>query len=139
MAYDPADRTRILARIVGPYLIVLGAMLLVRGPTLDLMLPAFMQDGPLVLAAGAFTLMAGLTMFALHHHWTSAPAVVLTLIAIVAALKGAMLMIAPELGATLSVLVARTPPLLVVVALIVLVIGAWLAFVGWSAKETSAK
>jgi hypothetical protein len=135
MADDQAIRTRVLARIVGPYLIVLGAAMLVRAGTLDLLLPAFMQDGALVFTAGAFVVMAGLTMFALHHHWTGAPAITLNIVALAAILKGAALMLAPELGAALTAVVVRTPPLLIIVALIVLVIGAWLAFVGWGAKE----
>ena len=53
--YDPAIRTRTLARIVGPYLVIIAVALFARQGTLALLLPAFMQDAPLVLATGAFT------------------------------------------------------------------------------------
>jgi hypothetical protein len=39
---DAASRTRILARIVGPYLVVMAATLFARLDTLPLLFPAFM-------------------------------------------------------------------------------------------------
>lgn len=130
-AYNPAARTRTAARIVGPYLVVMGGMLVVRAPEMALMLPAFMQDGPLVLAAGAFTLLAGLTLLAFHHDFGSPVAAAITLIGIAGALKGAWLLVAPQLGAPLTAAVVRASPALIVIALVMIVVGAWLSFVGW--------
>ena len=67
--YDPAIRTRTLARIVGPYLVIIAVALFARQGTLALLLPAFMQDAPLVLATGAFTVGVGLVMIVTHHQW----------------------------------------------------------------------
>ncbi|MET0545202.1 MAG: hypothetical protein ABWZ40_02725 [Caulobacterales bacterium] len=136
--YDPATRTRTLSRIAGPYLAVMGGTLILRAGTMDLMLPAFVQNGPLVLATGAFTLTAGLTIIAAHHHFSSAAAIVISVIGIAAALKGAWLMLAPELGAPLTAAIVRTPPILIVLAFILLLIGLWLSFLGWSAKTSTA-
>jgi hypothetical protein len=128
---DPTARTRTLARMVGPYLIVLAAALLARQDALPMLLPIFMQNAPLVLATGAFTLMAGLAIVALHHHWTGASAIAISLIGIVAALKGALLMIAPGLGARMTAAAVQTPFLLLLSAAILLLLGLWLSFVGW--------
>lgn len=128
-----ALRTRTLARIVGPYMIVMAAALFARFDTLALMLPAFMQDAPLVLATGAFTLMAGLVMLGLHHHLDTTPAIALTAIGFMAALKGAWLMIAPEVGAALTQSVAANSAILLGSALFMLLMGLWLSFVGWIA------
>ena len=89
----------------------MAATLLARQDDL-LLLPAFMQDEPLVLATGAFTLTAGLVMVAAHHHWTSAAAIVISLIGIAAALKGASLMIAPNLGTEMTASVVQAPLML---------------------------
>jgi hypothetical protein len=132
--YEPAVRTRTLARIVGPYLVLMAIVLFARQDTLPSLLSAFMQDAPLVLATGAFTLMAGLAMIAAHHHWSSAAAVVISLIGIAAALKGASLMIAPELGTEMTAAVVQTPAALVIAAGVELLIGLWLSFVGWLSK-----
>lgn len=136
--YDPAQRTRAAARIVGPYLVVMGGVLAVRAPVMALMLPAFMQDGSLVLTAGAFTLLAGLTLLSFHHHFRSLDAAVITVIGIVAALKGAWLMIAPEMGAPLIAALVRASPLLTIVALLMMAVGAWLSIVGWFGRDRAA-
>ena len=75
--FDPVVRTRTLARIVGPYLIAVAAMVLARHDQLGALLSAYMQDDVLVLATGAFTLMAGLAIVAAHHHWTGPSAIVI--------------------------------------------------------------
>ena len=132
---DPGVRTRTLARIVGPYLVALSAMLVARQDILPELLPAFMQDAALVLATGAFTLMAGLAMVAAHHHWTGPAAVVISLIGIVAALKGASLMIAPSLGVEMTTAAVSSPFVLMAAAGAALLIGLWLSFVGWLSKS----
>ena len=99
------------------------------------MLPAFMQDAALVLATGAFTLVAGLVMVATHHHWTRPAAIVISLIGIVAALKGASLMIAPSLGVETTNAVVSSPLILMAAAGPALLVGLWLSFVGWLSKS----
>jgi hypothetical protein len=128
-------RARTLARIVGPYLVALSAMLIARQNILPELLPAFMQDAALVLATGAFTLMAGLAMVATHHHWTRPTAVVISLIGIVAALKGASLMIAPGLGVEMTNAAGSSPLILLAAAGAALLVGLWLSFVGWLSKS----
>ncbi len=132
---DLGARTRTLARIVGPYLVVLSAMLVTRRDNLPELLPAFMQEAPLVLATGAFTLMAGLVMIAMHHHWTRPAAIVISLIGIVAALKGASLMIAPGLGVEMTSAAVNSPLILMAAAGAALLVGLWLSFVGWLSKS----
>ena len=133
-AYDPAVRTRTVARIVGPYLVLMAVALFARQGELELLLPAFMQDAPLVLATGALTLMAGLVLIAAHHHWTSAAAIVISVIGIAAALKGAWLMIAPGLGSEITAAAVSSPLVLPIAAGADLLVGLWLSFVGWLAK-----
>jgi hypothetical protein len=136
--YDPNLRTRMLARVAGPYLAIMGLTIALNAHLFALILPSFMQDRPLVLTSGAFILILGLVVIALHHHWTNAPAIAISLIGWAAALKGAWLMLTPELGAALSALVVRTPPLLLIVALAMIVLGIWLSLVGWTGSEKRA-
>ena len=135
---DPNVRTRTLARVAGPYLVVASFAMLARADSMALLLPAFMQDGPLVLATGAFTLALGLTILAAHHHFSSAAAIAITLIGALAAIKGALLMIAPELGAPLTAAAVRSPFLIIAIA-IDLLLGLWLTYVGWGKNSSSGK
>jgi hypothetical protein len=136
-SYDPIVRTRTLARVVGPYLAIMALALIARAGDVALMLPAFMSDAPLVLATGAFTLMAGLAMLAAHHHWSSPAAIVISLIAIAASAKGAWLMLAPDAGAALTAAIVRAPPLLIGAACLDLLLGLYLTYVGWLAKPAA--
>jgi hypothetical protein len=43
-------------------------------------------------------------------------------------------MIVPTLGAEITAGVVRAPPLLLVVAVVVLLVGLWLSVVGWRAR-----
>jgi hypothetical protein len=130
--YDPTTRTRTLARIIGPYLVIVSATLFVRHDAMPALLSSFMRDEPLVFATAAFTLIAGLTSIVAHHHWSGAAAIAISLVGIGAAFKGAWLMIAPQLGADMTAVFVATPPYLWFAAGVELLIGLWLCFVGWT-------
>lgn len=135
--YDPAMRTRTLARIVGPYLAIMAVTLFARQSSLPQLLSDFMRQEPLVLATGAFTLMAGLTVIVLHHHWTGAAAIVISLVGIAVALKGAWLMIFSSLGSEITDAVGCTPSVLLTAAAIELLVGLWLSLIGWLSKDVA--
>lgn len=137
-SYDPAVRTRTLARIVGPYLVIAAAAIFVRQAALPDFLTGFMQDGPLVFVTGAFTLIAALAILGAHHHWSSLSACLISLIGVIAALKGASLMIAPDLGAQMTETVTRTPSVLLGALGVDLLLGVWLTFAGWLAPSPAA-
>lgn len=134
-AYDPIVRTRTLARIIGPYLLIMAATLFVRQEELPQLFSDFMQDGPLVLAGGAFTLMAGLVVIVTHHHWNSPAAFLVSLVGVAAALKGASLMMAPDLGVEMTAAFAEAPYALMISAGVEFVAGLWLCFAGWLSKS----
>ena len=134
-SYDPALRTQTLSRIMGPYFLVMGAVLFARRDDLAQLFPAIMRDGPLVLIVGAFTLIVGLAIIAAHHHWAGAPAIAISLIGVASAAKGAMLMLAPTLGAHITAGFVASPPLALAAAAVLSTLGAWLSFVGWIADR----
>lgn len=134
---SPADlhvRTRTLARVAGPYYLVMAGVLGLRHADMALLFPAVMRDGGLVLIAGAFTTIVGLVMIAAHHHYTTPAAIFLSLMGWGAALKGAMLMLAPTAGAGMTAAFVGSAPLMLAAAAALFVLGAWLTFVGWLAR-----
>jgi hypothetical protein len=129
---EAARRTRTLARIAGPFLAIAAVTIFARYDTLPLLVPAYMQNAPLVLATGVLTLMVGLTMIAMHHHFTSVAAVFLTMMGIAVCARGLVLMLAPDAAAVLAS-IAIQPPVALIVGAVVLLLGLWLTFVGWLA------
>ena len=136
MTEAQANATRFCARAAGPFLIILALMIFTRYETLPILLPSLMQDAPLVLITGFWTLIVGLIFFAAHHHFSSPAAILLTILAIMLIVRGALLMIFPEAIITVAAHVTAAPPIMLVTTTIALLAGAWLTFAGWFAKRS---
>lgn len=130
-----AAATRFCARVAGPFLIVIGLMIFSRYETFPMLMPTMMQDAPLVMITGIWTLMIGLIFYAAHHHLGSPAATLLTVLALMAIVRGAMLMVMPEVLINIAGQVADTQPVLLAITLVLAAIGAWLSYVGWFAKN----
>ena len=126
--------TRYCARIIGPLMLIIGAIVMIRFDDLMLMIPAMLQDAPLAFITGIFTLVLGLTLLAAHHHFGSAAAIAITIIAGLTIVRAVALLFAPDLVASLSTAMIRTGPAILVAGGVTMLIGAWLSFVGWFAK-----
>ena len=137
-SFDRDVRTRTLARIIGPYLIIVAAALFFRQTTFSAFLSGFMENDQLVFVTGAFTVVAGLTVLGAHHHWNSISAVLVSLIGLIATAKGGALMIAPEFGAEATEMVVHNPNIMLGAIGVDLVLGLWLTFAGLRSRRTPA-
>ena len=135
MTEAQAATTRFLARAAGPTLIIIALAIFTRYETLPLIIPNFATDPPLLLVTCGFTVILGMTMLAAHHHLGSPAAIALTAIAVLIVIRGAMLGIMPDTVVSLATAVARNPIILLGVVLVSALLGAWLSFVGWFAKQ----
>jgi uncharacterized protein YjeT (DUF2065 family) len=139
MTDSQALATRVAARIVGPILLLAGAVVIARMDDIVLLVPGILSDGPLAFVTGMFTLICGVVLFAFHHHWKGLPAIVISLLAVTTIIRGVILMFAPSIIAGLAhAALSGAGPALIIAGLIALLIGAWLTFVGWFAKPTAA-
>ena len=134
-----AQTTRAAARIIGPLMLIIGAIVMVRMNDIALLIPGILADGPLTFVTGIFTLICGAVLFALHHHWTNATSIVISLLGVLIMVRGVVLMLAPSFlaGITNSML-AGAGPGIIAVAAIALLIGAWLTYAGWFAKRAAS-
>jgi hypothetical protein len=103
MTEAQAASTRFLARATGPILILIAVAMFARYETLPLIVPQFAEDQTLLLVTCAFTVIIGMVMLAGHHHFGSPAAIVLTVLAILVVLRGAMLGVMPDAP-------SRSPP-----------------------------
>lgn len=133
-----AETTRFCARIVGPLMLIIGAVVIARFGDMALIIPAILRDSPLAFVTGIFTLICGVVLLAAHHHWSSLPAIVITVLAILTIVRGITLMFAPSFLAGLATTFLNLGPGGLVAGVIALLIGAWLTFVGWFAPPASA-
>jgi len=134
MTETQAATTRFCARVVGPLMLIIGAVVIARAGAMVMLVPAILGDGPLTFITGIFTLICGLVLIAAHHHWSSAAAIVISLLGVLTIVRGITLLFAPSLITGLVHQVLNLGPGAIVAGIVALLIGAWLTFVGWFAK-----
>jgi hypothetical protein len=131
MTEAQAATTRFCARVIGPLMLIIGAIVIIRFDAIARILPAILQDGPLAFVTGIFTLICGVVLLAAHHHWNSAPAIVISLLGVLTIVRGVTLLFAPSVLIGLASQFLTLGPGAVIAGAIALLIGAWLSFVGW--------
>jgi len=134
MTESQTAATRFCARVIGPLMLIMGAIVIARFQEIVLMMPAILEDAPLAFITGIFTLILGLILFAAHHHWTSPTAILISLLGVLTILRGVLLMLAPDAIAGVATQALQAGPAVPVVGGVAMLIGAWLTWAGWFAK-----
>ncbi len=134
MTEPQAATTRFCARVIGPLMLIMGAVVIARFDDIALVLPAFFHDAPLVFVVGAVTLIAGLVLLAAHHHWSNATAVLITFFGVLTTLRGIVLLVAPGFIAAFAANAMRATPVAFIAGAIALLLGLWLTYAGWLAR-----
>ena len=125
------DKTRMFARVLGPYLFIVATAAAVRASGLRALLGEFGADSLWPWVTGAFVLLCGLVVIALHPYWRGTAAITVSLLGSLTALKGLFLLAFPKsyVSAASSAIDAVTwwRAGFVVLALV----GLYLTFIGW--------
>jgi hypothetical protein len=135
MTEAQAATTRFCARIIGPLMLIIGAIVLARFDELVLMMPAILEDSGLSFAIGIFTLIVGLILFAGHHHWSSPVAFAITLIGVLTIVRGVLLMTTPGFVAGFADQMLSASPFAWIAGGVALLLGGWLSYAGWLSKS----
>jgi hypothetical protein len=120
-------RTRMFARVLGPYYAIVCGIGLVHAPKTLPILTDF-QVWP--WDTGAPILMLGLIIVALHPHWTSIAAVVITVMGWLDTLRGFALLAFPRNFLSFAHWLTG-PGVQQTVYICLIVIGLYLTYVGW--------
>jgi hypothetical protein len=131
-------RTRAFARVIGPFLTIVATIMVVRMPTIGTTLTAFFENPMLVWMVGAMLLMGGLLIIALHQYWSGLSAILISLFGWFLALRGVVLLAAPQLIARGAAASQNMMPVAQIGFGLAVLIGLWLTFVGWIAKPPAA-
>src|SRR5438552_2718992 len=90
-------RTRAFARVLGPWLAIAPGIIVVRMPDMGTLASDFFQNPLFAWFTGALLLFGGLLIIAFHQYWSSVAAVMISLFGWFLALRGLVLMAAPQL------------------------------------------
>lgn len=131
-------RTRAFARVIGPFLVIVPGILVVRAPGLGAILSAFFQNEALVWMMGSLLFFCGLLIIAYHQYWSSPAAVMISLFGWFLALRGLILLAAPELILRGGIASMNMVPAVRIGFSILVLIGIWLTYVGWFTKPPAS-
>jgi hypothetical protein len=129
--------TRAFARVIGPWLVIVPSIVVLRASGMGALASEFFKSGLFVWFAGAQLLFLGLLIIAFHQYWSSVAAVMISLFGWILALRGLVLMAAPELYERAAASMDAISLVRVVFAVLV-AIGLYLTYVGWLAKPVSS-
>ncbi len=124
-------RTRLFARVLGPYLVIAALTMIGRATYMRTMIEAFTADTVWPWVAGAFVLPMGLVVIALHPYWRGPAATIVSLLGWLTAFKGIALMTFPQPYLSVGQPAVTTTPWWEAISVIFVVIGLYLTYVGW--------
>jgi len=127
------EHTFILAKILGPYLFIVGLGFLVNQRACQSLFEDFKKNLGLLYFGGAIALLFGLLIINIHNTWVFKWAVIITIIGWISFIKGAFLIINPSLLIKITEGYFAKPNVLRIHLIIEVLIGAILMYIGYLA------
>ena len=85
-----------LARLIGPLMLAVGIGIFVNGATYRMLADEFLRSRALIYLSGLLTMTAGLALILTHNVWRADWPVIITILGWLAAIGGAVRIIAPQ-------------------------------------------
>jgi hypothetical protein len=120
-----------LAKLIGPFFLVVGLSLLVNQAAFRSIADEFIRSPALVFLTGLIILAVGLAIVLTHNVWVANWRVLITLLGWLSIVSGALRLLAPRRALDLGRALYAKPNVLIVSAAIWLVVGAILCFYGY--------
>lgn len=133
------DRTRMFARVLGPFLVVLTASAIFRAPQVWERASESGTDPLLLWVAGAFTLLAGLVVVAFHPYWRGPAAIFVSVTGWITALKGFALSVFPDAGMSTANIAMHAEGWARAAYVLFALIGLYLTYVGWAPQRDQGR
>jgi hypothetical protein len=130
-SHSVQNRTRMFARVMGPYLAIIAGTAALRSTDMRAMLSGFEADPLWSWVTGAFILLFGLMVIALHPYWRGAAAIIVSALGWVTAFKGLFLVAGPQTYFETANSAVDAMSWWRTGAVVEVVIGLYLAYVGW--------
>ncbi|CAJ1498085.1 hypothetical protein MU0102_000629 [[Mycobacterium] holstebronense] len=132
MSEQSSTRTRLFARVIGPFLVIVTVAALSRIPQVWAQASDFGPDPLLLWEAGAFTLLAGLVVVALHPLWRGAAAICVSVTGWITLFKGLALTVFPYAGLSSVNIAMRAEGWARAAYVLFALVGLYLTYVGWA-------
>lgn len=126
------DASILIARLIGPVLLVVGLTALIHPKSLHAIAQEFMRSHALMFIAGILALLGGLAIVNTHNLWTTDWRVIITIYGWLAVLAGILRIAIPERLKTIGEALLARRGVLRFTSLAQVVLGALLTWKGYS-------
>jgi len=130
-------RTRMFARVMGPYLTIVPTTVAVRGGYMQELFNEFKANPMWPWLYGAILLMGGLFIIAFHQYWRSPAAVIVSLVGWFFAIRGILLLTVPRAydAAGNAIYTSGASAMIWVLFICLASAGLYLTYVGWKPER----
>lgn len=125
------ENSILLARFIGPYIIVIGIGLLLNLKYYQRVMEGFFKDPALVYITGLITFVVGLAVVLFHNIWAMDWRVIITLLGWNVLIKGIVLVVFPAAAAKITDKFVKNIKLVAIPWGIMLIIGIFLITKGY--------
>lgn len=129
--------SRLIAGLMGPVLLAMGIAMLFRRHVFPVMASQVTQDYGLIFLSGILLLLSGIAIVRVHNIWAASWEVIITVLGWLAVVSGLMRMWFPDSAAAIVMAVGDISSIVGVAGLVMLVLGAFLSFKGYSPNAAS--
>src|SRR5690348_4942519 len=96
MSTTPGLRTRMFARVLGPFFVIFAVTTVARASEMRKLLSDFEANSALPWVTAGFLLLVALVIVGLHQYWRGAAAIIVSVVGWVFALRAIFLMAFPH-------------------------------------------
>lgn len=122
-----------IARIMGPFMIILSLGLVVNLSGFRLIIDEFLKNPALIFLAGIISLLIGLFIINSHNLWVADWRVIITLFGWLAFIGGIVRTLAPRQAAMIGAKMLAESNSIRIIGAIILIIGLFLFYMGYFA------
>jgi hypothetical protein len=134
-------RTRMFARVLGPFFAIVPTTVAVRGSYMRTLFNEFQANPMWPWLYGAILLMFGLVIIAFHQYWRSPAAVIVSVVGWFLGIRGVLLLTVPRVynAAGHAVYSSGATAAIWVVFICLASAGLYLTYVGWRPERRAPK
>ena len=135
MWQEREPRTRMFARVVGPFIAAVMIIAALRDSEMALLVSQFTASAVAPLVTGAFILLGGIAIVAFHQYWRSPAEVVVSVLGWLLVLRGVILLAFPAAVATMADRMMGWHATVIALYVVMAMIGLYLTFIGYRTHQ----
>ncbi|KMO84171.1 hypothetical protein MCHUDSM44219_00977 [Mycolicibacterium chubuense] len=123
------------ARVLGPFLVIVDLAAVLRASHMPALLSDFSSSSAWPWISGAFILIAGLVVVALHQYWHGPAAIIVSALGWLIVVRAVLLLFFPDTLMSLADSMIGATAWWVAVCGVAALIGVYLTYVGWAPER----